>query len=312
MKQRLAGWTAVVLILLMVPLAWGQEQKRIAVFPFTTSAGIVQFWEGNFNPGEAMTAIVQDLLTKSSRYAVYDRANLDKIAQEQNLGIGGQVTPETAAQVGRLTGVQYLLTGAIVEFAATKQSGAGGLSIPGIPVFGGSHSQRFRCTVEAHLTNVNTGQISAGLRGSAEEVTTSLAVAGFVPGVNVGAAVESSEFANSGLGKAMYKAAEDVVNQLDTVQFHDVPALPQLEGQVIYVDGDQYTLNIGSKSGVVKGMKFTVTRTKHIVDPVSNKPRDIHEPVGSMTVIAVDDDTCTCKAGPSTAIRLKDTAKLER
>ncbi|MHB2016600.1 MAG: CsgG/HfaB family protein [Candidatus Xenobia bacterium] len=282
--------------------------KRIAIFPLKTAAGIVQFWQGNFDPGQAMTDVLTDVLVKSNRYALFDRQNLDKIAQEQNLGVAGQVTPETAAQVGKLAGVQYIITGSVVEFSTTKKAGIGGISIPGIPIGIGAGGQRVRCTVEIHVTNVNTGQISAGIRGSAEEVVNSLAFGAFVPGAGV-VGYGSEEFESSALGKAMVKCANDVAGQMDTVAFKDLPEAPALEGVIIDIDGQNITINVGNKQGVVQGMRFAVTRARQIIDPTNNQPRTLHEPVGQLQVIAVDDDTATCKASGTATFHVKDVVK---
>ena len=61
-------------------------------------------------------------LVQSGKYVVVERAQLDAILQEQNLGASGAVTPATAAKVGKLLGVQLLLTGSMTQFSIQRTS----------------------------------------------------------------------------------------------------------------------------------------------------------------------------------------------
>ena len=101
-----------------------REGVRIAALPIKTTTGMAMWWEGGFDPGRAITDMVVSNLAKSKRFVVFDRNNLNMLMMEQKLGDSGLVTAETAAEIGRLAGVQYLLCGTLVEF--TKTGGGGG------------------------------------------------------------------------------------------------------------------------------------------------------------------------------------------
>jgi curli biogenesis system outer membrane secretion channel CsgG len=284
------------------------KAKRIAVFPLKTAAGINHWWEGDFDPGQAMTETLITVLANSPRYAVMDRENLDKIAQEQNLGIGGQVTPETAAQVGKLLGIRYIVTGAVTEFGEVKQSGMGGISWGGISVGGGG--KRVRIVVEVHVTDVNSGMISAALRGQADAVANGSHISGWVPGTGVAVGGGSQEFASSKLGEAMRSCADQIGQAMETISFKEVEET-RIDAAIIDISGSQITLNVGSKQGVVRGMKFQVTRARTITDPTNGSLKTLHSPVGTLEVTSVDDDTCTCRAAPgANPFKVKDVAKL--
>jgi len=58
----------------------------------------------------------------SQQVRVMERAQLEKILAEQNLGQSGRFDTNTAVKIGKLLGVKYLVTGQITRFAS-KQSG---------------------------------------------------------------------------------------------------------------------------------------------------------------------------------------------
>lgn len=86
-----------------------QEGYTVAILPFAYSTKEKAF--------EDMGSEVQQLLTAylSAQPAVMlvERAEVDKALSEVELGMSGNVDPETAAKVGHLTGAQILVTGRI-------------------------------------------------------------------------------------------------------------------------------------------------------------------------------------------------------
>ncbi len=65
-----------------------------------------------------ISALVTANLSANPRFVLVDRNELDKVLKEQALGGSGNITPETAARIGRLTGAKVLVTGR--EFNAGK------------------------------------------------------------------------------------------------------------------------------------------------------------------------------------------------
>ncbi|HEY6373476.1 MAG TPA: CsgG/HfaB family protein, partial [Candidatus Sulfotelmatobacter sp.] len=72
-----------------------------------------------------MTEMLTTALTKTDRFIVLERAALEKVTGEQDLGAGGRVNVETAPQIGKIIGAQAIITGDITEFSYS-QSGMGG------------------------------------------------------------------------------------------------------------------------------------------------------------------------------------------
>src|SRR6476469_3712700 len=76
-----------------------------------------------------MTEMLTTALTKSERFVVLERAALDKVTAEQDLGASGRVNHEFAPQVGKVTGAQAIITGDITRFSYTQYSLGGSGSI---------------------------------------------------------------------------------------------------------------------------------------------------------------------------------------
>ena len=57
----------------------------------------------------------------SSRYRMVDRADIDKAIAEQNFGLTGLVSDDTAARIGHLLGAQVIVFGDMPEIGSARQ-----------------------------------------------------------------------------------------------------------------------------------------------------------------------------------------------
>lgn len=71
--------------------------------------------EGIRDLGAKVTSLVSALLSAEPNLISVERAELDKLLGEQELGLSGTVNPETAAKVGQLTGAKVLVTGRVIK-----------------------------------------------------------------------------------------------------------------------------------------------------------------------------------------------------
>lgn len=91
------------------------EDRRptVAIMPFTN--GAIGAAHGELEP--LRKGIADMLITELSanpRIRVVERAQLEKLLEEQNLGQGRNVDPETAVRVGRVLGAHHMIFGAFV------------------------------------------------------------------------------------------------------------------------------------------------------------------------------------------------------
>jgi hypothetical protein len=60
-----------------------------------------------------VTSLLTANLTSNGQFTLIDRTELKKIMKEQSLGLSGEISPDTAAKIGRLVGAKILVTGQI-------------------------------------------------------------------------------------------------------------------------------------------------------------------------------------------------------
>jgi len=85
----------------------------VAVFDFESRDEAVR------DLGPKIAALITANLSAEPRIVTVERAELEKVLGEHELGLSGTVSPETAAKVGHLTGAKVLVTGRV--FKADKE-----------------------------------------------------------------------------------------------------------------------------------------------------------------------------------------------
>ena len=96
------------------------KKKRVAVFIFDDKTDNGRSWWGQRTVGEGMSDMVITELVKTGQYTVLERQELDELLREQDLGASGIVTPESAAEIGKVLGVELAVMGAVTEFGYNK------------------------------------------------------------------------------------------------------------------------------------------------------------------------------------------------
>lgn len=85
------------------------EVLTVAVFDFESKDEAVR------DLGPKVATIVSAVLSANPSVITVERAELDKALGEQELGLSGTVSSETAAKVGKLTGAKVLVTGRVFK-----------------------------------------------------------------------------------------------------------------------------------------------------------------------------------------------------
>ena len=90
---------------------WAASGKtRLAVIDFEQKAP--QEFQGK-QVGEIVAEWLITSLVNTGRFEVVERAQLQKILKEQQLGMTGMINQDTAAKVGELLGVKVIITGSV-------------------------------------------------------------------------------------------------------------------------------------------------------------------------------------------------------
>src|SRR3954468_9198556 len=101
----------------------GGEKPRIAVLELKNKADNQWWYHGGATA--AQDVFVTELV-KSGKFRVVEREQLEALMQEKHLTQSGDIDKGTAMKLGKILGLNYLLTGAVTEYGNTDVSGGGG------------------------------------------------------------------------------------------------------------------------------------------------------------------------------------------
>ena len=246
---------------------------RVAVMDFENKA---QYGGGQLGRGAA--DILTTELVKIDRFEMYEREHLHSVLEEQNLRVSGQVEPSTAARIGKLIGVSYIITGAISEYGRSKSGGGGG----GVKI----GKTGYHSAVDIRLVDANTGRIA--FADSASHSKSSLQVRVF--------GIGGGESFNEKLAtEAMREAIKEIAAKIATLKLE-----PKSAGQgvaagaralVADVDGNIVSFNKGENGGFKKGQTLTLSRKgKTIKDPATGKVLKIkYKEIGKVKLTEVEE-----------------------
>ncbi|MCC7241223.1 MAG: hypothetical protein IT180_04815 [Acidobacteria bacterium] len=284
--------TAAMLALAVVAAGpvFAQSKVRVAVMNFDNNS--TWSWWGD-NLGSAAADELTTQLVTSGKFTVIERAQLGAILAEQNLGQSGAVTASTAAKVGKLLGVQFILTGSITQFSIERRSA-------GFRGIGGSLANA-ESKIDVRLVNTDTGEVMVVAEGQGNK-----RMAG---GYFKGASAERT-FDQGAAQEALRPAVEQVVariaaqsSTMESVQ----PAAP--EGQIVSSREGQYYINRGQNAGIKVGQRFDVLRVVDEIKDADGRLLDrVVNKVGTLEVTQVLSQSSVCKLIQGQA-GVKDTVK---
>ena len=295
MKRKLLLWVLLFTFSALTLQASGAEQLyKIAVLPFDDGSIQDRWWdEGHWDVGKGISDEFVTEFLKTNRFRLIEREQIDKIIEEQDFGQSGRVDTRTAASIGKILGVDFLVMGRVTEFSL-KSTGVSGLSLKkGIGL--GVKSTNAIVAIDARLVDTNTAEIIASVTGKGDRRSTNLSVAVEWEAIALG----SDEFRATNLGIAMREAVASAAQQL-AVQAYSSGQGPsqssKLKGFVAYASGNRVIINIGSSSGVKQDMVFVAHRVLEVVkDPITGEVIDeVTEAVAEIKVTEVKDKSATC------------------
>lgn len=232
------------------------KKKRVAVFVFDDKTEHAWHWWNGQPVGDGMSEMLTTTLVKSGRYIVIERAQMDKILQEQGLAMSGAVNPQTAAQAGKILGVELAIMGAVTEFGYKKVSTGGALKKIGI---GGALGKRSATVaVDVRFVNTSTAEILM-----AESVRKEKSKADISIDTDAMRFDSEAQFDETLVGKATREAINDIVKMLD-----EQSGGGAWEAKVMMVTGSDVIINSGKEGGVKIGDVFNVVRVgEELLDP---------------------------------------------
>lgn len=278
------------------------EKRRVAILDFnygTVMSSVQAVFGTNVDIGKGISDLLVNQLVNDGTYRVIERQALDKILKEQNFSNSDRADTTTAAKIGRVLGVDTIITGDITQFGRddrnTNVGGNGGrwgsYGLGGV----GVHKAKAVVEITARMVDVNTGEILASATGHGESSRggTNLLGGGASGWSGGGGHVDmgSSNFGATIIGEATKGAVNNLATQLDQDSAKIPHTTIQVNGLVADATGNTVVINVGSRAGVHVGDKLAITRvTRVIKDPSTGKPlRTIEDPVGQIQITSVDE-----------------------
>jgi len=246
-----------------------QGKLRIAVVKFENKS--TWHWWGD-KLGEAAADVFVTTLMDTGKFSLIERERVDEILKEQDFGASGAVTSQTAAQIGKMLGVDLILTGSISQFSVSKTGGGIGRISLGVTTG--------KVVIQSRLVNTTTGEIIV----AAEEQNKKKLVGARYKGANF------QQNFNAGLAnEVMHPAVEKMVVKIVNKTAGLTPATPT--GRVVKVEGKKVWINLGMNAGLTVGDEFEVIRKgDELIDPDTGISLGAEEEkVGKIVVTEVKD-----------------------
>ncbi|MBD8525334.1 CsgG/HfaB family protein [Pseudomarimonas arenosa] len=139
----------------LVPaLAAAADGPVLGVIEFKNESG-AGWWRGGV--GWELASMLSNELAATNAFRVVERSKLEAVLSEQNLAASGRVSGGTGAQIGKLTGAQYLVAGTVTAYEENTKGTGGGISFGGVSL-GGKSSEAY-LAVDIRVINATTGEI---------------------------------------------------------------------------------------------------------------------------------------------------------
>ncbi len=272
-----------------VEVAQAQRKLRIAVLDFDfSSISSPQILSAFPGIAKGTSDIMVNSLVNEGTYSVIERSQIESILAEQDLGASGRVDASTAAEIGKVLGVDAVIVGTVTQFdVQEKRSGFR---------VGGLFGEKKRLTtanvqLNVRLISTTTAEILVAAEGSGEADQKDSSTA--VLGIGGGSETDNRQQL---LSTATRQAIDETVGEIAGASGKVAAAPGALLGAKAVVadfQGGVVVLNRGSSDGYQNGMVVAIERvTRQITDPETGKVlRELTAEVGRVELYDVDRDS---------------------
>jgi curli biogenesis system outer membrane secretion channel CsgG len=253
---------SIALLLATAGAARAQGKIRIAIWEVENHAESSWWFHSDMGPAARNTIDSEFSENKilSDKFSIVERDKLNLVMKEQGLSQAGALDPQTAAKVGKILGVKYILVGGIDKFnIQTTKAAVGAFGV------GGSLAQA-QASINIRLIDTTTAERVLSLQGDAEVKKGG----GFFKGTSMSRDTEWG-LANETIQKASKATVAKFVagSYLDRLSTAAMP-VGGVEGKIIKVDAGRAWINLGASAGLKVGDKFNVFNVgEPLIDPDS-------------------------------------------
>ena len=259
--------------------------------------GIVDFVnKSSYGAGRLGTS-ASDILTtelfKTGAFIMIERDRLKQVLGEQALGQTGVVSAETAAQAGKVLGLNALVTGSISQFGVSTGGADYGVYKQKV--------QTAKCTVDVRVVDASTGQLLFADSGKGEFERKAQEVLGL--GTRAG---YDETLGQEALRSAITKFMDNLVQKLQSVEW---------AGAVAMVSGTDVYINAGRDVGLNPGDVLMVqTLGQEIVDPQTKVVlgRTRGSVKGELLVTEIDEKFTISKVRSGVGFQVGDLVRIKK
>lgn len=281
---------------------------RVAVldFDFANTGLTYSIW-GYASPAQGVSYLLTNKLVENGQYTIVERSRVEEILFEQDLGQSGRIDPGTAAQIGRVLGVDAVVIGSITRFNFEQNGGS--VSILGFG--GGGDSRGAVVELTARLVNTTTGEIVATAQGSGSADRGGGRVS--TPFGSIGGGSRSDdEIFSDAAEQAVDELATQLTSAAPTIATSAASTLPIVDAIVADIAGGTVIINRGTSDGFRPGMVLSIERvTREVTDPATGEViRTLTAPVGQIELTDVDARSGVGRIVSGTGFQIGDRAKV--
>jgi curli biogenesis system outer membrane secretion channel CsgG len=208
-------------IFVNLPLSAQSTRPTVAVLNFDFGS-VQQWWSGNQDIGTGISDLLVDELVNDGSFRVIERKQLDAIMAEQNLAQSERADPsaKTVAQIGKLLGARYIVTGSVTKFgteASNKSINGGGWGSKYGVGSVGTAKGKANVAITTRIIDTTTGEIMTSAKGEGTSKRSGLLLAGSGGGAVGGMGrIEfgSAAFRDTILGEATEIAVKETATKL--------------------------------------------------------------------------------------------------
>ena len=235
-----------------------------------------------------LTEALTTVLVRTGRFVVLERAAMQAVQAEQQIGASGAVTKETAAQTGALLGAQVLITGDITGFTYERSGVGGALTniVKGLSV--ATERVTAEVIIDLRLIDASTGEVLMSHKGVGKASQTGIAADLIKDEKNYSGNVTLTTPLGQASRQALQNAVAGVLLGMPNVRWG---------GRIVDVREGVIYLNAGQNQGVRVGMQLEVFEVQPaLVDPETGKNLGAPDKlIGSLTVTQVLEKFSTAK-----------------
>jgi hypothetical protein len=274
-KIRNILFTILIVILVALNLGFSAELPRVAVIGFdSTSPGYL--WSIDSELSKAATDLMINALVNTNRFRVFERNKLEAILQEQDFQVSsGRVDPSTAVKIGKMIGVDSIVTGSITSIVFSK---SGGITLGPVNL----KKSVATVTIMVRAINVTTGEIifSEVKKGITSKSGISIRIPIPVAG-GLGLSSQSVVDIFSAIEDVCQQVAVEFAAKIDSNVMIASSSFFSLEGYVVKVDSTssgeitQVYINLGVNSGIKVGDEIKISQEGEVIlDPKTQEVLD--------------------------------------